>query len=65
MITNDRYMKCGGRCENVCLQIGDNHLKSHMFSIDMGGCDIFLSVEWLHTLNPILMDFKELTMKFQ
>jgi hypothetical protein len=47
-----------------CLQIGDYHLKSHMFSIDMGGCDIVLGADWLRTLGPILMDFKELTMQF-
>jgi hypothetical protein len=64
MITNGGSMKCGGRCENVCLQIGDYHLKSHMFSIDMGGCDIVLGADWLRTLGPILMDFKELTMQF-
>jgi hypothetical protein len=64
MISNGGSMKCGGRCENVCLQIGDYHLKSHMFSIDMGGCDIVLGADWLRTLGPILMDFKELTMQF-
>jgi hypothetical protein len=42
MISNGGSMKCGGCCENVCLQIGQYHLKSHMFSIDMGGCDIVL-----------------------
>jgi hypothetical protein len=64
MIANGGSMKCGGHCENVCLQIGDYHLKSHMFSIDMGGCDIVLGADWLRTLGPILMDFKELTMQF-
>jgi hypothetical protein len=64
MISNGGSMKCGGRCENVCLQIGDYHLKSHMFVIDMGGCDIVLGVDWLRTLGPILMDFKYLTMQF-
>jgi hypothetical protein len=64
MIVNGGSMKCGGHCENVCLQIGDYHLKSHMFSIDMGGCDIVLGTEWIRTLGPILMDFKELTMQF-
>jgi hypothetical protein len=49
MIANGGSMKCGGHCENVCLQIGQYHLKSHMFSIDMGGCDIVLGVEWLHS----------------
>jgi hypothetical protein len=42
-IANGGSMKCGGGCENVHLQIGDYHLKSHMFSIDMGGCDIVSS----------------------
>jgi hypothetical protein len=61
MISNGGSMKCCGRCENVCLQNRHYQLKSHMFSIDMGGCDIVLGVEWLRTLDPILMDFKELT----
>jgi hypothetical protein len=65
MIAIDGSVKCGGCCEKVHLQIGQYHLKYHMFSIDMGGCDIVLGVEWLHTLVPILMDFKELTMQFQ
>jgi hypothetical protein len=64
IIVNGGSMKCGGHCENVCLQIGDYHLKSHMFAIDMGGCDIVLGAEWLRTLGPIIMDFKELTMQF-
>jgi hypothetical protein len=64
MIANGGSMKCGGSCENVCLQIGDYHLKSHMFSIDMGGCDNVLGEDWLRTLGPILRDFKDLTMQF-
>jgi hypothetical protein len=58
-------MKCGGHCENVSLKIGQDHLKSHMFSTDMGSCDIVLNVEWLCTVDLISMDFKDLTMKFQ
>jgi hypothetical protein len=64
MIANGGSMKCGGNCKNVCLHIGDYHLKSHMFAINMGGCDIVLGADWLRTLGPILMDFKELTMQF-
>jgi hypothetical protein len=64
MIANGGSIKCGGRCENVRLQIGDYHMISHMFAIDMGGCDIVLGAEWLRNLGLILMDFKELTMKF-
>jgi hypothetical protein len=64
MIANGGSMKCGGRCENVRLQICDYHLKSHMFAIDMGGCDIVLGADWIRNLGPILMDFKALTMQF-
>jgi len=45
MIANGGSMKCGGHCENVHLQIGQYHMKSHMFVIDMGSCDIVLGVE--------------------
>ena len=54
-------MKCGGRCENVKLQIGDYHLNTHMFAIEMRGCDIMLGVEWICTLGSITMDFKSYT----
>jgi hypothetical protein len=64
MTANGGSMKCGEHCENVCLQIGDYHQKSHMFAIDMGGCDIVFGVYRLRILGPILMDFKALTMKF-
>jgi hypothetical protein len=64
-IANGGSLECGGHCENVRLQIGQYNLKSHMFTIDMGGCDIMIGVEWLLTLGSILMDFKELTMQFQ
>jgi hypothetical protein len=57
-------MKCGGHCENVCLQIDQYNMKYHMFYIDMGGCEIVLGVKWLRNLGAILMDFKELTMQF-
>jgi hypothetical protein len=64
MIANGGSMKCGRRCENVRLQISDFHIKSHMFSIDMGGCDIVLGADWLRNLGPILINFHKLTMKF-
>jgi hypothetical protein len=65
MIANGGSIKCGGFYENMCLQIGHYHLKSHMFYIDMDGCNIVLGVEWLFTLGPTTMEFKALTMSFQ
>ena len=57
-------MECDGRCESVKLQMGNYHPKTHMFVIDMGGCDIVLGVESLRTFKPVTMDFKELYMSF-
>eukprot|EP00253_Pinus_taeda_P006430 PITA_06430 len=51
--------------KNVKLQMGDYQLKTHMFAIHMGGCDIVLRTEWLRTLGPITMDFQELYMSFK
>jgi hypothetical protein len=65
MIANCGSMKSGGCFENVRLQIGRYHLKYHIFSIYMGGCDIVPGVEWIHTLGPITINFKDLTMQFQ
>jgi hypothetical protein len=36
-----------------------------MFAIDMGDCDIVLGADWLRTLGPILMEFKNLIMQFE
>jgi hypothetical protein len=64
MIVNGGTMKFGRHFGNVCLRIGQYHMKYYMFSIEMGVFHIVLVVEWLRTLGPILMDFKELTMQF-
>jgi len=65
IIVNGSSMKYEGHSENVHQDMGDCNMKSHMFSIEMGGCDIILGVKWLHTPGPITMDLKELYMKFQ
>eukprot|EP00253_Pinus_taeda_P028551 PITA_28551 len=64
-IADGGTMKCEGRCENVKLQMGDYQLKTYMFVIHMGGCDIVLGAEWLRILGPITMDFQELYMSFK
>ena len=40
-MANGGTIKCGGHCKNVNLQMGDYQLKTHMFAIDMGGCELF------------------------
>jgi hypothetical protein len=47
-----------GRCQNVGLRMGDYQLKTHLFFVNMGGCDIVLGEDWIRTLGPVTMDFK-------
>ena len=54
MIANEGMMLCGGHY----------HLITHIFSIDMGGCDIVLRGEWICRLGPITINFKELYLSF-
>ena len=42
IIENGGIVKCGGWCENMKLQMGDHHHKTHIFSIEMGGCNVVL-----------------------
>ena len=64
MIANGGMIPCGGCYENVRFKLGDYHLKDHMFSLYMGGCDIVLRGKWLCKLAPITMDFKKLYLSF-
>lgn len=64
MLANGGMVKCGGFCENVKLQLGGYHLKTYIFSISMGGCDIVLGYEWIHSLGLVMMDFKEIYLIF-
>lgn len=64
MIANGGMIKCGWKCENVKLQTGDYDLKTHLFTINIGGCAIILKEKWLCTFRPINMDFKELYRSF-
>ena len=57
LIVDGGTMKFEGRCENIKLQMCNYHKKTHIFSIEMGGCNIVLGVEWIYTLGPITMNF--------
>ena len=64
MIANGATVPCNGNFFNVRIYIGDYTLRSNMFSMPLGGCDVILGTQWLRTLGPILWDFVELWMQF-
>ena len=64
MVSNGSTLPCKGKCHNVCISIGDYNLRSNMFSMPLGGCDVILGTQRLRTLGPILWDFAELWVHF-
>ena len=64
IISNGGTLPCKGKCRNVHISMGDFILCFDMFSFPLGGCDVVLGTQWLHTLGPILWDFAELWMQF-
>lgn len=44
--------------------MGNYHLKTHMFAIEMGGYDMVLKEKWLCTFGPITVDFNDLYRSF-
>ena len=64
MVANGGTLPCKGKCGNVLISMGDYNLRSDMFALPLGGCDVVLGAQWLRTLGPILWDFVELWMQF-
>ena len=64
MVANGSTLPCKGKCRNVCISIGDYNLRSNMFVMPLGGCDVILGTQWLHTLGPIVWDLPELWLQF-
>ena len=44
--------------------MGEYVLNSPMITIEMGGVDVVLSVQWLQSLGTMAFNFQELFMKF-
>jgi hypothetical protein len=47
MITYGGTINCYGKCHSIKLDIGEHLLDSPMISIQMGGADFVLGVQWL------------------
>eukprot|EP00253_Pinus_taeda_P036594 PITA_36594 len=50
MVANGGTINFSGKCHNIKLSMGDYVLNSPMLSIQMGGDDVVLGVEWLQSL---------------
>ena len=54
-----------GSCSDIKLLIQGNQFVTRAYTIQLGGCDIVLGIQWLKSLGPILWDFSALKMEFQ
>lgn len=52
-------------CYATHISINQEHFILDLLTIPLGGFDIVLGVQWLHSLGPIVWDFSLLTMRYQ
>ncbi|KAJ0014861.1 hypothetical protein Pint_19820 [Pistacia integerrima] len=57
-------MGCSGMCGDVALNLDGHELVVDLFVLPLRGANIVLDAQWLATLGPVIMDYKELTLSF-
>lgn len=53
MIANGGKLTCSGHYSGLSLTLHDFHFED-LYFLPLGGCNVVLVAQWLHTLNPIL-----------
>jgi hypothetical protein len=61
MIAYGGTINCSGKCHSIKLNMGECFLDSPMISIEMGGADVVLGVQWLESLGTMALNFKYLS----
>jgi len=64
MVASGGTINCFGKCHNIRLSMGEYVLNSPILSIQMGGADVVLGVQWIQTLGTIAFNFQKNFMKF-
>ena len=64
MVANGRTINFFGKCHNIKLVMGEYVLNSPMLSIQMGGVDVVLGVQWLQSLRTIDFIFQDFFLNF-
>ena len=64
MIGDGGTINCSRKCHNIKLNMGEYFLDSPMISIQMGGADAILGVQWLQSLGTIALNFQYIFMRF-
>jgi hypothetical protein len=64
MIVYEGTINCSGKCHSIKLNTRENLLDNLMISIQIGGVDFVLGVQWLQSLGTISFNFQYLFMRF-
>jgi hypothetical protein len=64
MIANGRTINCSGNFHSIKLNTVEYLLDIPMIEIQMGGVDVELGFQWLHSLGTMAFNFKDLFMRF-
>jgi hypothetical protein len=64
IIANGGTTNSYGKCHIIKLNLGEYLLDSPMISIQMGGVDVVLGVQWLQSLGTMTLNFQVLFMRF-
>ena len=64
MIADGGTINCSWKCHSIKLNMGEYLLDSPTISIQMGGVDVVLGVQWLQSLGTISLNFQDIFMIF-
>ncbi|KAL6314955.1 hypothetical protein AAG906_029176 [Vitis piasezkii] len=65
MVANREKIECAGQCRSLTLTIQGYSVTADYYILPVAACQLVLGVQWLETLGPIEMDYKQLTMNFK
>jgi hypothetical protein len=64
MIAYEGTINCSGKFHSINLNMGEYLFDSPMISIQMGGVDVVIGVQWLQSLGKMAPNFQGLFMRF-
>ncbi|KAK9189481.1 hypothetical protein WN943_018078 [Citrus x changshan-huyou] len=64
-VANQEQIECKGLCQALTISIQGKSITADFFVLLVAACHLILGVQWLETIGPIEMDYKQLTMTYK
>lgn len=62
-VANGTPLRCQRRFDNVNIQIGGTRFRVTLYALPLVGLDLVMGIQWLQSLEPVLIDWKAHTLK--